>query len=962
MLRRVLVTVVGFSFLLVAQVLALNRELISQLVPVPPYLTNRTTWDCNMWLTLTNYGIIGTSMEGFPDPETGLIAPSCEFPAGRSLEYMSVGAVWAGAIVNGDTLVSTATDGWWDTRELYPEPYPEGDMVVSHYYADREIVAVYYDTCTGGFVEIDPIDNRPHIPLGLKIAQTAYCWASPGFDDFVILEFQFENIGGNFLEDAYLGIFCDGDVHHKSSWTGGAHDDITGFTLLDGHPVAWIGDNDGDPSEGQWDSMSVRPLVGITILDAPELAEGVSFNWWISNVNPDLDWGPQRADNYRYFHNGNLGTPTGDANRYFVMSNGDHDYDQAWCAIDHTAQGWLPPPSFGGGGLAKGLDARYLFSFGPFDLQPGDVKTVTLAVVGGENWHVNPHDAHEFLENPEDSNVVREFYNRLNFDDFLRSADVASQVYENGYRNVPPGPPRNFKVDSWNDQTVTLKWTERGLFNLQSYNVYRTTQSGSYQGPAITPSGFTDTTFVDTGVQEDVLYYYVITTSNTNGLEGGHSPEVFARVGWPEPPVGLSAENGNREVTLTWRDNPEGDLYGYIVHRSVAGGTFSVIDTVDLEPRYHQTNLQNAVLLDYYITAIDTLGHESYPSDTVRACPMAFDSGILLVDDTRDAGGFVPPPSAVNYLYFRALQQYLVGNWQYDERGAPLLSHLSPYSTVVWYNEAPTAVTLPFDTMADYLRAGGNLVLICWRGLNSWQSPFGEGDFAHDFLKLESVDYPAWVPGDWTEFGGAIAAREGYSDFRLNASRVDSLWPSLHGRLPWVGALQPDSSGEVLFRFNSDLPETSQYHNQPVGVGYFGEDYKAVVLNFPVYFVQEPASIELLDKIVEEMGESKKTEPEPEEPVPLPTEFALYQSYPNPFNYATVIAYDLCEECHVELTVYNILGQSVKVLVDEVQPRSRQLVPWDGTDDRGKAVASGIYFYRLKTTGFSEVKRMLLVK
>ncbi|MFQ5870017.1 MAG: T9SS type A sorting domain-containing protein, partial [Candidatus Zixiibacteriota bacterium] len=689
--------------------------------------------------------------------------------------------------------------------------------------------------------------------------------------------------------------------------------------------------------------------------------EDICFNWWISNVNPDYDWGPQWADNYRYFHNGNLGTPTGDPNRYFVMSNGEQDYDQAWCAIDHSHQGWLPPPDFVGD-FANGFDTRHLVSFGPFDIHPGEVASIALAIVGGENWHVNPDDAQQFLENPEDSNVVREFYSRLNFDDILHNSDVAFQVHQDSFRSVPPGPPRNFRADYWDHQRVVLKWNKRNLYNLQSYNIYRSTESGHYGGSPITPAGLTDTTFIDTEVENDVLYYYVITTTNTDRVEGGCSREVYARVGWPEPPLGLVAEGGNQEVTLSWQRNTEDDLSGYIIHRSVAGEAFAAVDSTDLEPSYHQQNLENAVILNYYITAVDTLGHESFASDTVWACPMAFDSGILLVDDTRDNGSFIPPPYAVNYLYFRALREYPVGNWHYASRHAPLLRDLSPYSTVVWFNETTGAAQLPRETMADYLKAGGNLVLIGWRGLFTWQSPFDEGDFAHDYLKIVSVDYPRWVPGRATEFLGGTRQRPGYSDFQLSAARVDSLWPGLDGKLPWMGTLQADSFSEVLFRFNSDYPETSHYHNQPIGVGYFGEDYKTVVLNFPLYFVEEPTSIEILRKIIEEMGETQKREPEPEEPVPLPEEFALYHNYPNPFNYGTMIAYDVPEECQVQLTIYNILGQSVIALVDEVQPQSRQVIPWDGTDDEGEAVASGVYFYRLTATGFSEVKRMLLVK
>jgi hypothetical protein len=94
----------------------------------------------------------------------------------------------------------------------------------------------------------------------------------------------------------------------------------------------------------------------------------------------------------------------------------------------------------------------------------------------------------------------------------------------------------------------------------------------------------------------------------------------------------------------------------------------------------------------------------------------------------------------------------------------------------------------------------------------------------------------------------------------------------------------------------------------------------------------------------------------------LPEKFVLRQNYPNPFNSVCNIEYALPTNCHVTVAVYNILGQMVKVLLDEYQDAGSKLVKWDGKDERGKDVASGIYFYRLEAGEFSESKRMVMLK
>ena len=88
----------------------------------------------------------------------------------------------------------------------------------------------------------------------------------------------------------------------------------------------------------------------------------------------------------------------------------------------------------------------------------------------------------------------------------------------------------------------------------------------------------------------------------------------------------------------------------------------------------------------------------------------------------------------------------------------------------------------------------------------------------------------------------------------------------------------------------------------------------------------------------------------------------LAPNFPNPFNSSTRIAYRLASPGPVRLEVYNTLGQPVRTLVDEFQPAGRYQVHWDARDQRGAAVAAGVYLTRLVYPGGVETRRVLYLK
>ena len=94
----------------------------------------------------------------------------------------------------------------------------------------------------------------------------------------------------------------------------------------------------------------------------------------------------------------------------------------------------------------------------------------------------------------------------------------------------------------------------------------------------------------------------------------------------------------------------------------------------------------------------------------------------------------------------------------------------------------------------------------------------------------------------------------------------------------------------------------------------------------------------------------------------IPKVFALAQNYPNPFNPSTEMSYDLPTPGNVRLDIFNILGQNVKTLVNEYQDAGTYKVTWNGDDNTGSSVASGVYFYRVSAGEFKDIKKMVLMK
>jgi len=94
----------------------------------------------------------------------------------------------------------------------------------------------------------------------------------------------------------------------------------------------------------------------------------------------------------------------------------------------------------------------------------------------------------------------------------------------------------------------------------------------------------------------------------------------------------------------------------------------------------------------------------------------------------------------------------------------------------------------------------------------------------------------------------------------------------------------------------------------------------------------------------------------------LPEVYALHQNYPNPFNPITTLRYDLPEQANVNIIIYDMLGRHVRTLLNEIQDAGYRSVIWNATNDYGKPISAGMYFYKIRAGEFTQTRKMLLLK
>jgi hypothetical protein len=169
--------------------------------------------------------------------------------------------------------------------------------------------------------------------------------------------------------------------------------------------IAWAADNDGDPHRGEFNSACPTSVMGIELLSSSNPDARISYNWLVSHGE---------------------GTPGGDRSKYFLMSNGEIDFNQIFTdTLPKIDTNWVPADIRWSKDFADGIDIRFVYSFGPFDIPPGDTIFAAVALVAGEDFHFDPANrAKNLPDNP------YLYYENLNFSDLVYNSQMALEAYQ----------------------------------------------------------------------------------------------------------------------------------------------------------------------------------------------------------------------------------------------------------------------------------------------------------------------------------------------------------------------------------------------------------------------------------------------------------------------------------------------------------------------------------------------------
>lgn len=548
-----------------------------------------------------------------------------------------------------------------------------------------------------------------------------------------------------------------------------------------------------------------------------------------------------------------------------------------------------------------------------------------------------------------------------------------------------PSPVEDLEaVDAGDGNTIYLSWAPNPPEeDVVYYNVHFGTASGDYDSVRQVNATY------DTlrNLQEDTTYFITVTAVNADGFASAPLSEVSVapRI-VPLPPAGLVANpSGSFKIKLTWIPNREADFDYYNIYRSEESGTgYQLLSGEYSETTFVDSNVQGGVEYYYYtLTAVDTSENESEMSDEAESFVASLDQGILLVDETYINVNFnMVDGDSVNAFYERALDGY---TYAFADHSCPVfcdppnqidLKELSRYSLVIIHSEdhrefysmgADGDSTYLF--LKQYLSWGGKAIIEGRRNLSTGHSihsgmrEFLPGDIPFDYLKIKSAYVPLWAPAHRSEeFIGAFSQVSGYPDLQVDSLRVAQCASGfeLGGKVPGVGYIDSLMDGEILYTFHSAYYDTSDFEDKPVAFRYLGEDYQVIFFDFPLYFIQESQATQLLHQALSDL--EAITEVAEDEEIKVPFSFSLSQNRPNPFNSETVIEYSLPKATHVKIAIYNILGQRVRTLFDQEETAGHKRLIWDGKNEKGEVVSSGIYFYMMETEEFVRTKKMVLLK
>lgn len=544
--------------------------------------------------------------------------------------------------------------------------------------------------------------------------------------------------------------------------------------------------------------------------------------------------------------------------------------------------------------------------------------------------------------------------------------------------NTPDAPQGFTAIETGDGRSQILQWQPNRESDFASYRLYLGKSSGVYDDVR-TLTANSDT--LRNLITEQTMFA-ALSAVDSDGNESLLSPEIaFTPRTVPLALATFEATSRKQDIRLVWpANNREVDFAGYTITRIGPGNAEQRFVLTGLAGNYHDASVQPHVLYLYSVQARDHDGNLSAPSPVQRGRLATHDRGILIVDGTKDGASrpLQPSDEEVDAFYVRLTQGYnLAGQWDLADSARISLAmsdaDLGIYSTVIWHSDVnlPTR-RLASDTLAlkKYLQNGGRLILCGWAlaesmvGRNFVENNFAPGQFGYDYLRIATTRISSGADRD---FKGADAGGDGFPSVTIDPTKVTVFNGNLLA-METFSALAPGA--EAIYTYRSSAQPPSIYHGRPVALKYLSAEFKMLVFDFPLYFLQEADARLLMQQALSLFGEISSSVTTPA--TALPERFEMEQSYPNPVRFARninaaaepveiAVRYHLPSAAQISLRIYNLLGQTVRTLVQKQLAAGTQLARWNGRDDNGRLVQPGIYFCEMTTPNFRQVRKLVVM-
>jgi hypothetical protein len=521
------------------------------------------------------------------------------------------------------------------------------------------------------------------------------------------------------------------------------------------------------------------------------------------------------------------------------------------------------------------------------------------------------------------------------------------------YVNESPSLVKNYTLsDMGNGSSVIARWNRNKDNDLSGYRVYIGTSSNNFA----TFYSTTDTAYIISGLTAGIRYYVGVSAFDNKGnesvsLEKNVVPEVV-----PLTPAGLKIAPFFKKIKPSWNKNTEYDLLGYNIYRSTTSGqNFVKINTSIVGDTSNIDSLVSENVFYFYkVTAVDSLLHESPPSNEIKEKAAFFSKGILLVDDSE--GGLLnPTDEQVDNFYNYLLSGYNFTNYDAYKLKTISMDTMGNYSSILWHIEN-TVGSLVFYTKINevkkYLDAGGKMILTFDRPSrvinhsNNYPLYLSSGKTMFDYMKIKKVELSTSA-----RFIGARPYASGYDSVYIDINKTP---PEYNHHISNIEAIYADSTVATnIYAYDSHYDISTPQglmKNKPVGVEYMGNDYKIVTLSFPLYYMDSVQAKRLVyvilqDKFHQYFGIKEK-------PSKKGLDFSIY---PNPAKSQATISYYLSENSLVILKLYNITGVLIKTITNKTDLKGFHQEQFDVSE-----LTEGVYLLKIQTSKGVETKKLLI--